>query len=279
MLFRFLLAVCLPAILGGATFAIRDVTVIDGTGAPPRPHSTIVVRGDRILSIGPMDKTVIPKGARVIGGRGRFIIPGLWDMHVHLWDAENVLPMYVAYGVTGVRDMGSDFKRTSKWRSAIESGQAIGPHVMTSGPPMSGTPSEDPKLPVQVVKTPDEARKTYDELDDYPVDFIKVLTSVPRDAFFAMAERARHWGTAFAGHVPAGVTFSEAIEARMNSIEHLFGVFAACSSEEANIRSGKTPAARMLETFDENKARDLFKRSALMATRQVPSFTLWERMA
>src|SRR5207253_2274844 len=108
----------------------------------------------------------IPKGAVVYEGRGKFMIPGLWDMHVHLWEKENQLPVYVANGITGVRDMGSNFERTTKWRIAAEQGKTIGPHVVTSGSAVDGRASTDPKLPVIVVQTPAEARVAFDRLDD-----------------------------------------------------------------------------------------------------------------
>jgi imidazolonepropionase-like amidohydrolase len=264
--------------LAAAVTVIRNVTVIDGSGAPAMPHMTIILRGDRIAELGPAGKLALPKGARVVDGRGRFAIPGLWDMHVHLWYPQNQLPVYVANGITGIRDMGSDYAQTKAWRHAVEAGKAIGPHVVTAGPPVAGKISDDQKLPVMVAVTPGDARRVFDKLDDMEVDFIKVLSDLPHDAFIALAERARKWRMPFAGHVPSSVTAREAIDARMGSMEHLFGVFVACSSEEANIRAGKTPGSRVVDTFDEKKARELFKRSALFETRQAPTLTLWERM-
>jgi imidazolonepropionase-like amidohydrolase len=272
------MAALAAAPMSAAVTAIRNVTVIDGTGAPALPHTTIIVRGERIAGMGPAAKLAVPKGARVVEGRGRFAIPGLWDMHVHLWYPQNQLPVYVANGITGVRDMGSDYAQLEEWRRDAESGKTIGPHVVTSGPPVAGKASEDKKLPVMVAITPEDARRVFDKLDEMDVDFIKILSDLPRDAFIALSERARKWRMPFAGHVPNSVTVLEAIDARMGSMEHLFGWFAACSSEEANIRAGKTPSSRAVGTFDEKKARELFKRSALFETRQVPTLTLWERI-
>jgi hypothetical protein len=274
-----LVAACALGQLAAAVTAIRDVTVIDGTGAAPAPHSTIVLSGERIVEIGPAAKVRVARNARVIEGRGRYAIPGLWDMHVHLWYEQNQLPVYVANGVTGVRDMGSDYGRTCAWRRDVEAGKAIGPHVVTSGPPVAGHLPEDRKLPALVAITPEDARRTFDKLDEMDVDFVKVLSDLPRDAYVALAERARKWRVAFAGHVPDAVTAWEAIDARQASMEHLFGVFLACSSEEQEIRAGKKPRTDVLETFDEQKARELFRRSALYETRQAPTLTLWERMA
>jgi imidazolonepropionase-like amidohydrolase len=255
---RICFAGCLAAIVcHAATFAIRNVTVIDGTGAPPATHQTILVRGDRIATIGPEHSVPIPEGTAVTDGSGKFAIPGLWDMHVHLWSEENILPQFVAQGITGVRDMGSDFARTKAWRTAIESGKAAGPHVITCGPPLDGQASTEPKLPVIVVTTGDDGRRAFDRLDDMGVDFIKVLTGMPRDAYFGMAERARHWNKPFAGHLPKDVAAEEAVEARQASIEHMFG----------------------FPVTDEERSLALLGRCAMLGTRLVPSLTLWRRMA
>jgi imidazolonepropionase-like amidohydrolase len=239
----------------GATFAIRDVTVIDGTGAPAVQHQVIVVRGERIAGIGTAPQ--VPADAVITNGAGKYAIPGLWDMHVHLWDEKNVLPEYVQNGITGVRDMGSNFERTKRWRAAIESGSAVGPHVVTCGSPLDGQPSTEPKLPVLVVVTPDDARKNFDRLDFMGVDFIKVLSGLPREAYFALAERSRQWHKPFAGHLPKDVSAEEAVEARQASIEHLFG----------------------FPVGDEKRSRAVLSQCALFGTRIVPSLTLWRRMA
>jgi imidazolonepropionase-like amidohydrolase len=241
----------------GATFVIRDVTVIDVTGAPAAQHQTVVIRGDRIAAIGDAQKIQVAADAVVTSGAGKYAIPGLWDMHVHLWDDKNVLPEYVQRGITGVRDMGSNFERTKRWRAAIESGSAVGPHVVTCGTPLNGQPSTEPKLPVLVVLTPDDARSNFDRLDFMGVDFIKVLSDLPREAYFALAERSRHGHKPFAGHLPKNVTAEEAVEARQSSIEHLFG----------------------FPVSDEGRSRAVLAQCAMFGTRIVPTLTLYRRMA
>jgi imidazolonepropionase-like amidohydrolase len=256
-------AIELPA----AAIVIRDVTVIDGTGSPPLPRQTMVITGKRISQIGPTARVKIPAGATVIDGRGRYAIPGLWDMHVHLWSDRNQLPLYVARGVTGVRDMGSDFSRTNRWRTAVEAGTSIGPHVVTSGPAVDGRAGRDPRLPVLVALTPDDGRRTFDQLDGMDADFISVQADLPRDSYIALAERARKWRLPFSGEVPSAISVMEAIEARQSSIDRLAGLPAACSLD----------AARAAETFDEGRAREVFRRSAMMGTRHVPMLHSWER--
>ena len=122
-------AVAFPAVATTQTAAqqslvIRDVTVIDGTGAAPRANRTVIITGDRIAGIVEASSRTVPKDARVVQARGKFLIPGLWDMHVHL--TASALPAFVAYGVTGVRDMGNILSDVDSWRAQIASGKRSG---------------------------------------------------------------------------------------------------------------------------------------------------------
>jgi len=237
--------------------------VVDVTTGTGRPHMTLVIDQDRIRTMGPAASTKVPPGATIVSGQGKFLIPGLWDMHVHLWYEQNQLPVYLAFGITGVQDMGSTFERVAKWRAAIVEGKAPGPHVVTCGPPVVEKPTGDDKLPGIIATTPEEARKAFDQLWDMDVDFIKVLSGLSRDAYFALAEQARHWDIRLVGHVPRAVTAAEALDARQRSMEHLFGVQAAVMTDGA---------------LDEKKAVDFFERSAQQGTRQAPTLLLWRRM-
>jgi imidazolonepropionase-like amidohydrolase len=272
---------------------IRNVTVIDATGAPPQPNRTVVIRGERIAALGSARATPVPKNAVVVNGRGKYLIPGLWDMHVQLWYEENQLPVYAAFGVTGVRDMGSNFARTAAWRAAIEKGTAIGPHVVTSGWALSGGDvPPDEKLPELRVPTPADARRIFDYLYDQNIDFIRILPSVPRFAYFALIEQGRHWGIPIAGDLPDSVSAWDAIAKRQSSIEHLSGLFLACSTDEEELAAEAERAAdarnagaldrigqRALDTFSEKKAGDLFRKCSLFQTRQVPELTRFARAA
>jgi imidazolonepropionase-like amidohydrolase len=251
----FALVFCRPLFGAQPPIAIVDVTVVDILTAALRTHQTVVISDDRITSIG----TKAPAVARVVNGRGKFLIPGLWDMHVHLWYAQNQLPTFIAFGVTGVRDMGSDFKRTSAWRDAIEHGTAVGPHILTSGPPVDGRPSDNDKLPVIVAQNAKEARAAFDTLWDMNVDFIKVLSGLSRESYLALAEQARHWHVPLEGHIPTAVSAWDAIEARQRSIEHLFGVMKSVSTDE--------------------EAIDFFEQCAVRGVAISPSLVLWQRMA
>jgi imidazolonepropionase-like amidohydrolase len=252
---RFLFWLALPLAAGTA---IQDVTVIDVAAGTARPHMTVVVDEGKISRVGAAASIALPAGTQIVSGKDKFLIPGLWDMHVHLY-YKQYLPLFVAFGVTGVQDMGSDFSKVSEWRDEIEKGSAIGPHILTSGPPVDGGASNDPKLPVLVARTADQARVAFDQLYKMDVDFIKVLSRLPRDAYFALAEQARHWDLRMVGHIPANVTAQEAVEARQRSLEHMFGITKSVSSEE--------------------EALKFFERCTLTGTRVSPTLVLWLRMS
>ncbi len=285
--FVFLVLLFAPASAGD--LLIRNVNIVDVSTGNILPRRTILVHGGRIQTIA---ANVSPKsGTEVIEGRGRYVIPGLWDMHVHLWYKENQFPMFLAWGVTGIRDMGSDLARVKHWRTEIKSGELLGPHIETCGPAVDGFPSDDAKLPVLMVRTPAEARSTYDQLEQVlNVDFVKVLSRIPRDAYFALIERARKWGLPVAGHVPYAVTVDEAITARQASIEHLTNVLLACSSDEHKIIAPRANAIerrdwasvhtyldRILSSFDKQKADDLIERMARFSSFQTPTLVMLRR--
>ena len=173
----------------------------------------------------------------MVDGTGKFLIPGLWDMHVHLWESTPMFPLYLANGVTGVRDMGSDFTRTNRWRK-----EPLAPRVYTSGPAIDGKASNEPRLPVVVVTNNNEAVNAVNKLDDDGSDFIKILSRLTPDAYDAVAYRARLLRIPFAGHVPDSISVWRALDARQKSIEHLFGVMLACSSAEDELRTARASA-------------------------------------
>jgi len=259
---------------------IRDATVIDVLKGTRIHKCSVLIRGDKIAAVGP--GIAAPKQAAVVEGAGKYVIPGMWDMHVQLREREQ-LPLYLAYGVTGVRDMGSELARVKAWRAEIEKAVFPGPHIETCGPLIDGFPSDDPRLPVVMVRSPAEARSTFDHLDDQQVDFIGVRVRLPREAYFALIERARKYYSHVAGPVPATVSVLEAIDARQKSIDQMSGISLACSTEERRLRAPRALAIDQgdgdaihqsevvaFETFSAQKADSLFERMARYETRSVP---------
>jgi len=264
----------------GKTLVITHVNVIDATGAGSKPDMTVIVRGGRIVGIERASNKV-PKDALVVDGRGKFLIPGLWDMHVHTnfgdWlpgGAEIILPLFVANGITGVRDMGGDLHQLLAWRSQIDAGTIVGPRMVISGPMIDGAP---PHFPASVpVTTAADGRKAVDDLKQGGADFIKVQSYIPRDAYFAVAEESKKQGMTFVGHVPDAIRASEASNAGQKSIEHYTGIFEGCSTIEDELLKGPKGPRRVLETYSEPKCAALIALLAKNGTWQVPTL-VWER--
>jgi imidazolonepropionase-like amidohydrolase len=199
--------------------AIVNVAVIDATGSAVQHHKTVLVAGDRIDAI--VDaKALLPKGSRIVRGDGKFLIPGLWDMHVHL--TERDLPILVAYGVTSVRDMGNVLADVDVWRGKIAAGAFVGPHILRVGPILNGMEYG----PVQLtVENEAQARTAVRVLKKAGVDAIKLHAALPRDAYFALADEAKKQSIPFVGHVPRSVTPLEASNAGQASLEHIQTIF------------------------------------------------------
>ena len=178
--------------------ALTHATVIDVAGGSATTDLTIILRDRRIERVGAPASTPVPAGARTIDLGGRFVIPGLWDMHVHsdLPGGRDLLPLYVAWGVTGVRDMNGTLNNLRRWQREITAGTIVGPRMIMSGPYLVGARLPLPHIPVT---TPEEAAPAVDSLVRLGVDFIKVHNGLNPSAYFAIAREARRRGLVFAG--------------------------------------------------------------------------------
>jgi imidazolonepropionase-like amidohydrolase len=262
------------------TLAITHVTVIDVRGGPPEPDMTVTVHGGRIAAIKKSSPT-LPKETQVVDGHSKFLIPGLWDMHVHTnfgdWlpgGKELILPLFVANGVTGVRDMGGDLQLLKEWRTQIDAGTIVGPRMVISGPMIDGAP---PHFPASVpVTTAAGGRKAVDDLKLGGADFIKVQSYIRRDAYFAVADESKKQGMTFVGHVPDAIRASEASNAGQKSIEHYTGIFEGCSTIEDELLRGPKGPRRVVETYSAPKCAALVALLAKNGTWQVPTL-YWER--
>jgi imidazolonepropionase-like amidohydrolase len=269
-----------------ASIVITHVTVIDPGTSSVQPDTTVVITGDRITAVSAAAAQVTPpKGARVIDGTGRYLIPGLWDMHVHSafgdWfpgGRDIILPLFVANGVTGVRDMGGDIPALFAWRKQIAAGEIVGPRMIVSGPMLDASlPDGKLRFPSSVaVTTPESAVAAVDSLKAQGVDFIKIQSVISHDAYLAAAAEAHKQGLPIVGHVPDKVRITEAIAAGQKSIEHLMGSFEGCSSEEDKFVNGQGNLKLLLTTTDQKKCDALIAQLAQTQTWQVPTLA-WQR--
>jgi len=202
----------------GQRLVFTRVNVVDVVNGQILPNSTVVINGRTITAV--TRGGAPPAGAVVVDGLGKFLIPGLWDMHAHLQGSgEAWLKLYAANGVTGIRDMGADLEFILAMREATASGRVLGPEVLVAGPILDDAPADWPLR--MRVKNEAEGRAAVQLLKRRGVDLIKVHNYTPRDAFFGIADEAHRQKLPLAGHVPLKVTVEEAIEAGISSIEHL----------------------------------------------------------
>jgi len=286
-----------------SSIALMHVTVIDGTGAPPKPDMTVVITGYRIAEIAKTTTVGSPRFSRTIDATGSYVIPGLWDMHSHpddpeLWpsnppplDKEKLLTLLIANGVTGIRDMGGELKLLQDWRIRVGYGTMIGPHIYACGPLLDGpNPMWPGSLPIS---TAEQGRQAVRDLKKQRADFIKVYSLLPRDAYFAIADEAKKLKIPFSGHVPDSVTPEEASDAGQASEEHLLQIVESCSDREAvkkkmdQLRvSGASAVERRkayvettLATFDAKKGDALFAKFVKNNTWITPTAIVWQNNA
>lgn len=262
---------------------IDDVTVIDVRGGTLQTHRSVIVHGNRIVAVvGPEQREKVGRiDAIIIDGKGKFLIPGLWDMHVHMifgdWfprGKEVTLPLFIANGVTGVRDMGGELETLQQWRKDITAGRLIGPRMVISGPMLDGP---QPRFPSSIaIKNPDDGRRAVDDLKKRGADFIKLQSLIPREAVFAIADEAKKHGITFVGHVPDAVRASEMSDAGQKSFEHLIGIFEGASPLEDEFIKGSKTQGKFLSTYDPKRAATLFALLAKNQTWQCPTL-VWER--
>lgn len=264
-----------------SVLTIANVTIIDTTGGPPQTHRTVTVRDGIIADIQESPVPQHEKHALEVNGTGKYLIPGLWDMHVHMvfgdWfphSKEITPPLFIANGITGVRDMGGELDVLQQWRKEISAGTMLGPRILMSGPMLDGP---QPRFPSSIaIKTPEDGRRAVDDLKRRGADFIKLQSLIPRDAVFAIADEAGRQGITFVGHVPDSVRASEASNAGQKSFEHLIGIFEGSSPLEDQFLKGGKTVGKFLATYDPKRAAALFALLAKNQTWQCPTL-VWER--
>jgi Amidohydrolase family len=186
---------------------IHDVTIIGCAGHPPQPGMSVLISGERITAIAPATQVKAPPNVQIIDSHNRYLIPGLWNMHVHLGtysDSKIALSKLLAQGITGVRDMGSPLDDILRLRQEANAGSILGPRMVAAGPIIQGP------LPFQMpvfisVKDTAAARDTVNILQRRGVDFIKVQDAIPRDIYEAVASQSRIDHIPFVGHIPPTV--------------------------------------------------------------------------
>lgn len=266
------------------SLAIRNANVVDVENGRIIADQTVLVSGADIQAVVPSNRVTIPAGTKIVDGRGKYLIPGLWDMHVHLFrhsprstNADTYFPLFVANGITGVRDMFTNFEDLpvlQSLRRHVDQGRP-GPWVASAGLLVDG---EDARWTGSIVAaSPQQGRHVVREIKAKGGDFVKVLSKLSPNTYFAIADEARLQSVSFAGHVPDAVRVSEASNAGQKSIEHLNNVGRDCSRTDRDLdgwaeirKQGRLPFTRqMLEEYDPERCRALFHQIARNGTWMV----------
>ncbi len=233
------------------TVALAGVNVVDVESGSVRRNQTIVVSAatGRIVEITGGATTKL-RATRTVDANGRFVIPGLWDMHVHTLqpNRENYLAKFIANGVTGVRDMGTELSNLAladAWRRETREGKRIAPRIYASGPAL-GTPRPERALSVG---SPSEARAAVLTLKSHGADFVKVYSLLSRPAFLTVLDEAKKQRLDVVGHVPVWVTAAEASDTGQKSMEHSYGLLESCSTRETEVRNEVERAAANPDTW------------------------------
>lgn len=248
------------------TLAITNVSVIDAAGA--RHDQNVIIEDDRITAVGDAAVVPVPEHTDVVTGRGKFLIPGLWDMHVHLSVARpSALPVLLANGVLGVRDMGGSLNEIDEWRGSIQSGRMSGPRIIRAGPMVNGKSFNEFQF---AVENGSEARGAVRALQKSGVDFVKVHAAIGRDAYLGVADECKKLNIRFAGHVPRAISPAEASDAGQASLEHLGTLF------DGTLGKGTEPdkLIDVILRFRDQEASDLFARFARNGTCFSPTLVI-----
>lgn len=264
--------------------AITGVTIVDVEHEQLTGPRTVLIEDGRIVAIGNSYDVAIPASAQHLDGRGRFLMPGLVDMHVHLFNLSShrppndwSFPLYVANGVLGIRDMRADAASVAlvkHWNKLSADGELVAPRILATGIPVHGS-------------SPDDATRQVDAAVDAGADFIKVFSEVSTADWRAIIAEAKRRSLPVVGHVPAGVPLLTAAEAGQRSDEHLMQAYEACSSIESTllaerdgldgdalIERSEAQEARTLAAFNPDKCRDVSQRLAATGQVQVPTLVL-----
>jgi len=263
---------------------IINVNVVDVENGVVLKNMHVLIKDSLIADVG--QKKNLPAADTVIDGKGKYLIPGLWDMHTHVFAPDQVFPLLVANGITGIRDMFDDIRDVNQWRSRMRKDSLLNIDLFVSGPIVDGP---KPFWPGSVaVGNAEQGRRAVDSVKNIlKADFIKVYSFLGRESYFAIAEEARRQNISFAGHVPNAITAIEAAKSGQKSQEHLYGLMEVASDSSDfyfQYQQGKTTDTSLknrdyrkrflLRTYNPKKLNSLLKEIKTTDTWISPTLTV-----
>ena len=277
---------------------INHVAVIDVRTGQVTPNQVVAIARGKIVEVQTADKDSYA-ARQYVNGNGRYLLPGLWDMHVHFRGGDSLiaankksLTLFLAHGITTVRDCGGDLTPSVlQWRADMDAGRYAGPRIFTSGPKIDGPQAYWPGS--LEVETPAQIRKALDSLQRLKVDYVKIYDSkISGAAYLETIRQAQRRGLKTTGHMPYSVTLGEAVKRGLDATEHLYYVFKACSDKEDSLtalvqQSLKTPKPLGLfavlpavyDTYSPAAAARIFKLMAQHHTAVVPTLHIGKTLA
>ncbi|WP_332367881.1 amidohydrolase family protein [Spirosoma telluris] len=273
---------------------IKSGNLIDVRTGTILTKKIIATRGKTIVGVFDESELKNFQAKQVVDATGKFIIPGLWDMHVHfgggdtlIEENKNLFPLYIAHGITGIRDAAADLSTSVlKWRDQISKGELAGPTLFTSGPKLEGYKSS--WVGDIEVSTPAEVDKMLDSLQGLKVDFVKITdNAIKPDIYLYILQEAKKRGMKTSGHVPFALTMDEVSSAGLGSVEHMSYVLKAGSTRDKEVadkvRSGqlttRLASPMIAQSFDEATALAVYQRMAKNGTFVVPTLNISRTVA
>ncbi len=283
---------------------IKNVWVVDvKEGSLLEAKKDIWIKGDKIVEIEDHNEQTENSNVKIIDGSGNYVIPGLWDMHAHPDDPEmwrmdpdgasrdQLMPLFVLYGVTGIRDMAGSMEVIKKWRTKIKSKELIGPDIVACGPLIDGpNPMWDGSVGIADLN---RVKPMIDSLKNSGADFLKIYSLLPDSIYFELSKYAKQIDFPHVGHVPLTVSTAEASIAGMKSQEHLLNLLIDCSTQADRLYAKEVDYGNitdtvdkyvyrnelMLDTYDAGKARALYETFVKNDTWHTPTISMWYKNA
>jgi imidazolonepropionase-like amidohydrolase len=286
--------------------AITHANIIDMDDGAISTEMTILIKGNIITEVAKDSKIDVPSNARVVNAKGKYVIPGLWDMHAHTSSEANTrnvtYPLFISNGVTGIRVMASDcfepcwelnmtIEQSKKLQKEVKNKTLIGPRALLASTYIRGSQPGDSST-VKAPGTKEHGKELVRLLIGRGVDFIKIYDELSRDAYFGIAEEANKQGIVFAGHVPVAIKASEASDAGQKSMEHCCAgsLFEECSLMEEELRmkiveliNSENPkdanklVLQMVKSYDDAKCQAVYRKFIANGTWFVPTLLAAER--
>jgi imidazolonepropionase-like amidohydrolase len=284
---------------------IENITTIDAKNGLLK-NQTLIIKGGKIYKIATTNELKLSQKNKIIDGSGKYLIPGLWDAHIHFAFIEelapNMLDLFLAYGVTGVRDTGGQIDFVKQWKEKSLANPKSTPRVMIAGPLLDGMPnvyngSDASHPPLSTgLSSVNAVEKQVNMLDSMGVDFLKAYEMLTPKQFKKITQLAREKGLKVTGHVPLSMDVISASNAGLNSMEHMRNLELSCASNAEELLedrkqllgSGKNDTGAVLrsqihktqripaiENYDDNKANEVLRVLAKNETWQIPTLALY----